>query len=109
MSLEKIANKQSLTKEDIVVAAQELMDLEKQAADADAYGRQLAHKYVAELVKQAEEEVAVEAKKEGETVAKEKKENEKKEDEKKEEEKISSDKELVSAIETLRKIGIIGK
>jgi hypothetical protein len=47
--------------------------------------------------------VAAEAKKEGETVAEEKKE------EKKEEEKTSSDKELTSAIETLRTLGIIGK
>jgi ribosomal protein L12E/L44/L45/RPP1/RPP2 len=104
MSLEKIASKQSLTKEDIVSAANELIELEKQAADADAYGRELAHKYVEELVKQANEEsVAAEAKKEGETVAEEKKEEEKKE----EAEKTSSDKELLSAIATLRQLGIV--
>lgn len=105
MSLEKIAQKQSLTKEDIILAASELVDLEKQAADADAYGRELAHKYVAELVKQAEEEAAVEAKKEGEPVAQEKKEKEGEKE--KEVEKESSDKELLSAIETLRTLGIV--
>lgn len=101
MSLEKIAQKQPLTKEDIISAATELVELEKQAAEADAYGRQLAHQYVEELVKQAEEEAKVE-----ETKAEEKKE-EKKEEEKKEEEKTSSDKEILSAIETLRQLGIV--
>jgi hypothetical protein len=105
MSLEKIAQKQALTKEDIVTAANELIELEKQAAEADAYGRQLAHQYVEELVKQAEEEAAVEAKKEGEPVAQEKKEKEGEKE--KEVEKESSDKELLSAIETLRQLGIV--
>ena len=97
MSLEKIASKVSLTKEDIVLAANELVELEKQAADADAYGRDLAHKYVEELVKQAEEE-------ENEETEEEKKEREAKE---KMVEKTSSDKELLSAVETLRKLGIV--
>lgn len=102
MSLEKIANHESLSKDDIIAAANELVELEKQAADADAYGRELAHQYVAELVKQAEEdEKASEVKEEEE---KKKKEMEKKEGE----EKKSSDAALEKAIETLRKSGIIG-
>jgi len=56
MSLEKIANKESLTRSDVVQAAEELVDFEKQAAAADQYGRNLAHAYVEELVKEAEEE-----------------------------------------------------
>ena len=55
MSLTKIANKEALSREDIIEAAYELDGLEKQAADADAYGRQMAHQYVEELVKEAEE------------------------------------------------------
>jgi len=100
MSLEKIAQKQPLTKEDIISAATELVELEKQAAEADAYGRQLAHEYVEELVKQAEEEAEIEE-------IEEKKKEEEEEEEKKEEEKTSSDKELLSAIETLRQLGIV--
>jgi Mg-chelatase subunit ChlI len=100
MSLTKIANREPLTKEDIIAAAEELVGLEKQAADADAYGRQMAHKYVDELVKQAEEE----KKEEEEETEEEKKEREAKE---KKMEKKSSDQELTSAIETLRKLGIV--
>jgi len=99
MSLEKIANKQALTKEDIIAAADELVQLEKQAADADAYGRELAHKYVEEMTKKAEEEKEEE----------EKKEEEEEEKEEEEEEKKSSDSDLGKAIETLRKLGIVKK
>lgn len=99
MSLEKIANREPLSKQDIVAAAHELADLEKQAADADAYGRELAHQYVAELVKQAEEE---------EEKKPEEKKMEKKEEKKEEAaEKTSSDKALEKAIETLRNAGIV--
>ena len=106
MSLEKIANRQPLQKEDMIAAANELIELEKNAAEADAYGRELAHKYVDELVKQAEEEkkIEAEAKKEGEMTEEEKKEKEMKE---KEVEKKASDSELLSAIETLRQLGIV--
>lgn len=99
MSLEKIASRQALTKEDIITAANELVDLEKQAADADAYGRQLAHEYVEDLVKQAESE---EEEKEEEA-------EEKEEEKEKKMEKKSSDSELASAIDVLRKLGIVTK
>lgn len=97
MSLEKIANKQALTKEDIIMAANEYAELEKQAADADAYGRDLAHKYVEELVKKAEEEKP-------EETEEEKKEREQKE---KSMEKKSSDVDMTAAIEALRTLGIV--
>ena len=45
--LEKIANRQPLTREDVVSAAVEYLDLEKQAAEADASGREDAHNFVA--------------------------------------------------------------
>ena len=61
MSLEKIANNEALTKEDMIAAAHEYVVLEKQASDADAYGRQCAHEYVEKL---AEEETLAEEKKE---------------------------------------------
>ena len=53
MSLEKIAANQPLTREDVVAAAYELAGLEKEANDADAQGRQMAHEYFDGLVKQA--------------------------------------------------------
>jgi hypothetical protein len=99
MSLEKLAAKQPLSKEDMILAAQEYAELEKQAADADAYGRDLAHKYVEELVKKAAEEA-----KEKEETEEEKKAREAKE---KEAEKTASDKELASAIQTLKDLGLL--
>ena len=101
MSLEKVANREALTKEDIITAANELFDLEKQASDADAYGRQLAHDYVNELVKQAEEE-----KKEDEDKMKVKKEA-KKEGESEEMEEAEKKAEFLGAMDTLRKLGIV--
>ena len=97
MSLEKIANRQALTKDDIITAANELVDLEKQAADADAYGRQLAHEYVEKLAADSEEE------------KEEEEEGEEKEDEKKEKkmEKKSADAELLAAVEALKTLGVI--
>jgi len=44
--LEKIANNQPLSREDIISAAAEYIDLEKQAALADAAGREDAHNFV---------------------------------------------------------------
>lgn len=82
MSLEKIAALQPLSKEDIIVAANEYIELEKQAADADAFGRELAHKYVAELEKQASEE-------------------------RPEVEKVAADRELQSALDLLRNLKVI--
>ena len=45
-ALEKIANNQPLSKADIIAAASEYVELEKQAVEADAQGRQEAHDYV---------------------------------------------------------------
>jgi hypothetical protein len=98
MSLEKIANRQQLSKQDIVAAAHELFELEKQAAEADAYGRSLAH----ELVKQAADEAPAEETEE-EKAEKEKEAAKKK----KEAEKKSSDTALEGAIEVLKKAGVI--
>ena len=80
MSLEKIANNEALGREDIVIAANELAEIEKQAEAADEFGRNLAHEYVNELQKQAENEGNEEAE-----------ENEK----------------VASAIDILRKKGVI--
>ena len=44
--LDKIANLQPLSKEDVISAAVEYLDLEKQAAAADAAGREDAHNFV---------------------------------------------------------------
>ena len=96
MSLEKIANKESLTHDDIIVAAHEYADLEKQASDADAYGRQLAHDYVDQLVKEAEEKEEEEEEEEGEENGK-----------KKEKEKTSSSNEVEAAFAVLRANGLI--
>jgi hypothetical protein len=99
-SLEKIANHQPLTKDDIVSAAIEYSGLEKQAADAEEYGREQARKYFADLVKKAENEVEEEASEE-----------DKKEDEaeakKKETEKKSSDAAFEKAVNVLVKAGIV--
>jgi hypothetical protein len=54
MSMEKIANNQPLTREDVVAAAYELAGMEKAANDADAQGRELAHEYFDGLVKEAQ-------------------------------------------------------
>lgn len=83
MSLEKIAARQPLSKEDIIAAANEYVELEKQAAAADAFGRDLAHKYVGVLEKQASEEKKPEV------------------------EKVAADKELQSALELLRNLKVI--
>ena len=108
MSLEKIASNESLSNDDIINAAVEYAELEKQAADADAYGRSVARAYFAELVKQAEamekteEEKKAEEKKKADE-EKKKADEEKKAEEKKEEEKTASDKELAAALDIIRK------
>jgi hypothetical protein len=102
-ALDKIANQKPLTKEDMVKAANEYTELSKQAEEADAYGRQQAHIYFDNLVKQAQDEETEEEK--GESAEKEKKEG--KEKEKKEEEKTSSDKALEKAVSVLVKAGVI--
>ena len=50
--LEKIANKQPLTRDDIVLGANQYLEVEKLAAQADAEGRELAHMAVAEAMEQ---------------------------------------------------------
>jgi hypothetical protein len=62
-ALEKIANKQPLSREDVVNAAYEYADLEKQAADAEAQGRADAHslvEFMASMEKTGSEEGATE-------------------------------------------------
>jgi len=56
--LQKLANRQALTREEVVSAAYEADELIKQAADAEAQGRQDAQDLVTSLVKQAGEEDA---------------------------------------------------
>ena len=118
MSLTKIANHEVLSRTDMINAAAELSDLEKQASDADAYGRQLAHTYVEELIKQAEEEESMEKEK------KDKEEKERKEKEGKdgvaaeakregesteteEKEKTSANSEIAAAIAVFKKYNLI--
>ena len=121
MSLTKIANHEVLTRVDIITAANELCDLEKQASDADAYGRKLAHLYVEELTKKAEEEAAEEERKkkeeeerkekEGKDGKKEgveaeaKREGESKETEEKE--KMAANNEIAAAIAVFKKYNLI--
>jgi len=60
-ALEKIANKQLLSREDIVNAAAEYVQLEKDAEEADAQGRQDAHDFIdllASMEKTGEEKPA---------------------------------------------------
>jgi hypothetical protein len=102
--LDKIANKQPLTKEDMVKAANEYVELSKQAEEADAFGRQQAHVYFDNLVKQAQEEEMKESEEEEkETAAQEKKEGKEKE----EKEKKASDSALEKAVSVLVKAGVI--
>lgn len=61
MSLEKIANHQELSKADIIAAAHEVLQFEKEAALADRDGRDAAHEFVDGLVKKAEDEAAAAA------------------------------------------------
>jgi len=84
MSLEKIANNESLTREDMVKAASEYVELEKQAANAEEIGREAARE---DFAKKAEEEKPAEAPAE---TPKESPEAEK----------------VASAIETLKKYGV---
>ena len=102
MSLEKIASKQELSKADVIAAAAEVLQLEKEAALADQAGREAAHEYVeAILQKQAEEESRAEEEKE----RKEKEEKEKKE--KMEKKASDSASEISAAVEVLKRNGII--
>lgn len=58
-ALEKIANKQPLSREDVINAAYEYVDLEKQAAEADAQGRADAHalvEFMASMEKEGSDE-----------------------------------------------------
>ena len=107
MSLEKIANKQELTKTDVIFAANQVLEFEKEAALAEAAGREAAHEYIAELQKKAESETKAEEEKE----EKERKEKEMKDKEKEKEgheKKASFDaSEIAQAVELLTKHGII--
>lgn len=100
--LEKIANNQPLTKDDIIGAAYELVEFQKQAEFADAEGREAAQNLV-ELMKMAQ----------GDTEEKEEKAEEKTEEEGEEKEasdndaqqKIAallSDPKVVEAVKTLK-------
>jgi hypothetical protein len=76
--LEKIASNANLSRTDIVAAARELAEIEKNAADAEAYGRQQAHEYIA-----AQQEEAATMK------------------------KLSSDKEVMAAVAVLKSRGLL--
>jgi hypothetical protein len=55
--LQKIASGLALTEDDIIGAAEQVLDFEKEAAQADAEGRELAHQYYQEeMAKQAGQE-----------------------------------------------------
>jgi hypothetical protein len=101
---------QPLTREDIIDAATQIVELQKQADDAEMQGRQEAHAFVELLAKMAEGDT--EEKKETED-EKKKKENEKEEtaaEEKKEEEKMASlknDPAVVGAVRILKSKGLI--
>ena len=99
--LDKIAAKLPLSKEDMVKAASEYVELAKQAEEADAYGRQEARNYFNTLVKQAEEETAEEEAEE------KKKGKDNKEEEEEETEKKASDTALAKAVAVLVKAGVI--
>jgi hypothetical protein len=106
MSLEKIANKQELSKLDIINAAQELSAMEKDAELADAAGREAANELVDELAKEAEDEAAVDAA--AEEAAEEILEEEEKG--KKETEKKASatpEAEIAAAVEVLKRHNVI--
>jgi len=115
--LEKIANREKLTKDDIIGAANELIEFNKQAAIAEEEGREAANNLVDFLVKVSQES---EEDKEGESDEEEmeesaeekKKENEKEEagETKESQLKIASllsDPKVVEAIKTLKSNGLI--
>ena len=56
--LEKIANNQALTRQDIILGAQQYLEIEKQAEAADAEGRALAHQAVQQALAQETEKTA---------------------------------------------------
>jgi hypothetical protein len=104
--LEKIANMQQLNREDIIGAAYELVEFQKQAADAEAEGRAAAQNLVELMQKVAEETPAEEA-------AEEKKEEEKKEEAGEEKDAhlkmaaLLSNPKVVEAIRTLKSNNVI--
>lgn len=77
LGLEKIANKEELTREDMIKAAGELVELaeikaeeEAMAKEAEDYGRQAAHDYVASAkVEQTEQEKVAELRQDPEVMA----------------------------------------
>jgi hypothetical protein len=86
--LEKIANNQPLTREDIVIGARQYLEVEKLAAQADAEGRELAHKAVAEAIEQ--EKVAEANKTEQEKVA-----------------ELAKDPKVMEAVKVLKAAGVL--
>ena len=90
--LEKIANKQALTRDDIVLGANQYLEVEKLAAQADAEGRELAHMAVAEAMEQ-------------EKVAAEKTATEKTEQEKVAE--LAKDPKVAEAVKVLKASGVL--
>jgi hypothetical protein len=86
--LEKIANAQPLTRDDIVLGAQQYLEVEKLAAQADAEGRAAAHQAVEEAMEQ--EKVAASEKEENEKVA-----------------SLLKDEKVVAAIKVLKEAGAL--
>jgi hypothetical protein len=105
--LTKIANQQPLTKEDMVKAATEYVELSKLAEEADAFGRQQARDYFAKLVKQAQEEEEEEEEEEDEKKKKEKPVEKEKKASDDTTVKVASDKAIEKAVDVLVKAGVI--
>lgn len=103
--LEKIANNQQLNRDDIIGAAYELIEFQKQAADAEAEGRQAAQNLVELMQKVAEDAAPAEG---TEEEKKEEAAEEKKEEEGEDKEahlkmaSLLSDPKVVEAVKTLK-------
>jgi hypothetical protein len=86
--LEKIASNQPLTRSDIVLGAQQYLEVEKLAAEADAEGRALAHQAVEEAM--AQEKVASDEAVENEKIA-----------------YLLKDENVVAAVKVLKEAGVL--
>jgi len=105
--LDKIASMQKMTKDDIIGAAYELVDFNKQAADAEEQGREAARNLVELMSKVAEESAECETAAEE---AAEEKEEETEEGEKEANLKIASlmsDPDVVQSVKILKSKGLL--
>ena len=86
--IEKIANNQPLTRQDIILGAQQYLEIEKLASQADAEGRALAHQAIEEAMEQ--EKVATEQQVEQEKIA-----------------DLMRDEKVVAAMKVLKEAGVV--